>query len=84
MRLVSDNGLVAAVQDPLSSLLWNVTPVSFELKMTEAVVEETSPEGAEVIVVLGAVVSTVQEALAGVASVFPAASIARIFIVCAP
>ena len=77
MRLVSDNGLVAAVHVPLSSLLWKVTPVSFEVNVTEAVVEETFPEGAEVIVVFGIVVSTVQLALAGDASVFPAASIAR-------
>ena len=65
------------VHDPLSSFLWKVTPVSFELKVTEAVVDETLPEGAEIIVVFGTVVSTVQDALAGDASVFPAASIAR-------
>ena len=76
-RLESARGLVAVIQDPLSSFLWKVTPDSFEVKLTEAVVEETFPEGAAVIVVLGAAVSTVQEALAGDASVFPAASIAR-------
>ncbi len=80
-RLLSERGLVAVVHDPLSSFLWKVTPVSFEVKLTEAVVEETFPEGAAVIVVLGADVSTVQEALAGDASVFPAASIARTWIV---
>ena len=84
MRLVSARGLVAAVQDPLSSLLWNVTPVSFELKLIVPFVEETSPDGAAVIVVFGAEVSTVQDALAGVASVFPAASIALTWIVCDP
>ena len=78
---MSAKGLVALVHEPLSSLLWKVTPVSFEVKLTEAVVEETFPEGAAVIVVLGADVSTVQEALAGDASVFPAASIARTWIV---
>ena len=72
------------VQDPLSSFLWKVTPVSFEVKVTEAVVEETFPDGAAVIVVLGAVVSTVQVAVAGDASVFPAASVARTWIVCDP
>ncbi len=76
-RPVRDNGLVAFVQDPLSSFLWKVTPDSFELKVTEAVVDETLPDGADIIVVFGIVVSTVQEALAGVASVFPAASVAR-------
>ena len=80
-RLESARGLVAVIQDPLSSFLWKVTPDSFEVKLTEAVVEETFPEGAAVIVVLGAAVSTVQEALAGVASVFPAASVARTWIV---
>ena len=84
MRLVSDNGLVAAAQDPLSSFLWKVTPVSFELKLIAALVDETFPEGAAVIVVFGTVVSTVQDALAGVASVFPAASIALTWIVCDP
>ena len=81
---VTDKGLVAAVHYPLSSLLWKVTPVSFEVNVTEAVVEETFPEGAAVMVVFGTVVSTVQEALAGVASVFPAASIALTWIVCDP
>ena len=83
-RLESARGLVALVHDPLSSFLWKVTPVSFEVKVTEAVVEETFPEGAAVIVVFGAVVSTVQVALAGDASVFPAASVARTWIVCDP
>ena len=72
------------VHDPLSSLLWNVTPVSFEVKLTEAVVEETFPEGAAVMVVFGREVSTVQVALAGELSVFPAASVARTWIVCDP
>ena len=80
-RLKSAKGLVAAVHDPLSSLLWKVTPVSFEVKLIVPFVEETSPDGAAVIVVLGAEVSTVQEALAGEASMFPAASIARTWIV---
>jgi hypothetical protein len=83
-RLLSERGLVAAVHDPLSSFLWKVTPDSFEVKLIVAFVEETSPEGAAVIVVFGIVVSTVQEALAGELSVFPAASIARTWIVCAP
>ena len=71
-----DNGLVALVHVPLSSFLWNVTPDSFELKLIEAEVDETLPEGAAVIVVLGADVSTVHEAVSGDASTFPAVSVA--------
>ena len=70
-RLESARGLVALVHDPLSSFLWNVTPDSFEVKLTVALVDETFPEGDEVIVVFGAAVSTVHEALAGEPSVFP-------------
>ena len=79
-----DNGLVAATHDPLSSFLWNVTPDSFELKLIVALVDETFPEGADVIVVLGAAVSTVHEAVSGEASTLPAASIALTWIVCDP
>jgi hypothetical protein len=57
VRLVSDNGLVAVIQDPLSSFLWKVTPDSFDVKLIVALVEETFPEGADVIVVVGAAVS---------------------------
>ena len=78
------NGLVAVIHDPLSSFLWKVAPDSFEVKLIVAFAEETSPEGAAVIVVSGREVSTVQVALAGNASVFPAASIARTWIVCDP
>ena len=83
-RLESARGLVAAVQDPLSSFLWNVTPVSVEVKLIVALVDETFPKGVAVMIVFGAAVSTVQEALAGDASVFPATSVARTWIVCDP
>ena len=56
-RPVRDNGLVAFVHDPLSSFLWNVTPDSLELNSIVADVDETFPEGADVIVVVGATVS---------------------------
>ena len=56
---MSDNGLVAVLQDPLSSFLWKVTPDSLEVKLIEAVVEETLPEGAAVIVVFGVTESNV-------------------------
>ena len=42
-----------------------------------AEVEEMEPEGADVIVVFGAAVSTVHEAVSGDASTFPAVSVAR-------
>ena len=64
--------LVAFDQDPPSSFLWNVTPDSLELNSIVADVDETFPEGADVIVVFGAAVSTVHEALSGDASTFPA------------
>ena len=76
-RPVRDNGLVAATHDPLSSFLWNVTPDSFDVKLIVALVDETFPEGADVIVVFGADVSTVHEAESGDASTFPAPSVAR-------
>jgi hypothetical protein len=49
-----------------------------------AVVSVTVPDGPPEIVVSGAVVSTVQERVAGVASTFPATSIARTSKVCVP
>jgi hypothetical protein len=47
------------------------------VKTKVAVVESVGPEGPEVIVVSGAVVSTVQVQRAGLASTFPARSRAR-------
>jgi hypothetical protein len=72
-------------QDPESSLHWKVEPLSVELKPRLALVAVVVSEGLEVIVVLGAVVSTggggvtactAQPRVAGVASVLPALSVA--------
>ena len=71
-RALNVIGLVTGLHDPLSSFLWNVTPDSLELNSIVADVDEMFPEGADVIVVFGATVSTVHEALAGEPSVFPA------------
>jgi hypothetical protein len=68
----------------------NVEPVSSAANANVGVLFLVSPEGPEVIVVCGGVVSggvtvsTVNERLAGVASVLPAVSIARTPKVCAP
>ena len=74
-------------QAPASSRHWNVEPDSDELnaKLAEALVDV--PEGPELIVVSGGVVSgggafTVQVRLAGVRSALPAASVARTLKVC--
>src|ERR671915_595182 len=59
-------------------------PDSLELKWNEALVLVVVAGGACEIVVCGAAVSTVIARLAGVASVLPAASVARTSNVCAP
>jgi hypothetical protein len=77
---------VHAASAPPSSRHWNVAPVSDEnakLAAEEFVVAGGPPEmtvpapGASSIWVTGAVVSIVHVKLAGVGSVFPAASVAR-------
>ena len=81
-----------AFQLPLSRLHWNVEPASLELKANEALLVVIVPEGPPSSVVSGAVVSaggagvvsTVNERVAGVASVLPAASVARTEKVWAP
>ena len=76
-----------AAQLPASSLHWKVLPLSLEVNATDALVA-VPLDGAEVIVVFGGVVSAgaeiVHVALAGVASVLPAASVARTSNVCDP
>src|ERR671914_345926 len=59
-------------------------PDSLELKWNEALVLVVVAGGACEIVVCGAAVSTVIARLAGLASVLPAASVARTSNVCAP
>ena len=52
-------------------------PASLEVNVKAVEVLAMAPEGPDVIVVSGASVSTVKARVAGVASVFPAASVAR-------
>ena len=59
-------------------------PASVEVKENVGVLSLVGPEGPAVIVVSGGVVSTVNDRLAGDASVLPAASVARTSNVCAP
>ena len=59
-------------------------PASVEENVNVAEVLATVPDGPAVIVVSGATVSTVHVRVAGVASVFPAASVARTRKVCEP
>jgi hypothetical protein len=72
-----DSGLVQDVQLPPSTRHSKVEPLSEELKLKLGVVLLDGSDGLESIVVFGAVRSTVQVWLGGVASVFPAASVAR-------
>ena len=79
-------------QAPVSSLHSKVDPDSVEVNANEAVVADVVPVGPELIVVSGGVVSagggvvvsTVNERVAGEASVFPATSVARTETLCAP
>ena len=71
------SGLVQGVQLPPSMRHSKVEPPSEELKAKVGVVFPDGLEGLESMVVLGGVRSTVQVWLAGVASVLPAASVAR-------
>ena len=67
-----------------SRLQWKLLPSSLELKVKLALVEFVAVGGPELIVVWGAVRSTVQLSLAGLASVFAGRSVARTWNVCAP
>ena len=71
-------------QPPPSSWHSKVEPPSLELKEKSAAAELLGSLGCAVIVVFGAAVSIVQVKLAGVASVLPAASVARTSKVCEP
>ena len=73
-----------AANAPLSSLHWNVDPVSLAVNEKAAVVWFVGFCGCAEIVVFGAFVSTVHVKLAGVESVLPAASVALISTVCEP
>jgi hypothetical protein len=70
-------GLVQAVNAPPSSLQSNVLPASVEVNEKLAPVWLVGFAGVEVMLVSGAVASTVQVWVAAVGSVFPAGSVAR-------
>ncbi len=78
------NGVVQAANAPASTRHWNVDPASVAVKENVGVLSLVVPVGPAVIVVSGAVVSTVNDRLAGVWSVLSAASVARTSNVCAP
>ena len=61
----------------VSSLHWNVEPVSVEVNENDCAVVLVRPDTPPVIVVSGDTESTVNDRVAGVASVLPAASVAR-------
>jgi hypothetical protein len=67
---------VQATKAPPSSAHWKLTPPSLALKASDALALALGSGGACVIVVAGASVSTVQDALAA-APVLPAGSVAR-------
>jgi hypothetical protein len=75
---------VQAAYAPPSIRHSKVAVASAEEKLTDAEVVLISLAGAEEIVVSGAVWSTTTVSVAGVASVFPAVSVARTLIVCDP
>ena len=77
-------GLVQLEKPPPSSWHWNVLPPSVDVKLNDGEVELVGFGGLAVIVVFGAVRSTVQVKLADVGSVLPAGSVARTWKVCAP
>jgi hypothetical protein len=75
---------VHAVHAPPSRRHCDVAPLSFTVKVTEPLPDSDSAGGEDVIVVVGATVSTVNDRVAGEASLFPAASVARTLTVWLP
>ena len=78
------NGDVHGANAAASTRHSNVEPASVAVNEKLGVVSLVTPLGPAVIVVSGAVVSTVNDRLAGVGSMLPAGSIARTSKVCAP
>jgi hypothetical protein len=76
-------GLVQPANAAPSRRHWNVLPSSDDVKLKLTLAEDGS-EGFTVMIVSGGVTSTIQVRAAGVASVFPAPSIARTSKVCEP
>jgi hypothetical protein len=77
-------GLLQLANAAPSRLQWNKAPASFELNEKLAARLFDNNGGVELIVVSGTMVSTVQLKLAGVASLFPAGSVARTWKLWAP
>ena len=75
-RLLKLRGLVQAANAAPSSEHWKVEPASFDVKLKHEVLVFVGFGGVAVMVVSGAVRSIVQVRLTGVASVFPAGSVA--------
>ena len=78
------NGDEHEVKEAVSTEHWNVEPVSVDAKANVGVESLVGPLGPEVNDVSGASVSTVKLRVAGLWSVFPAASVARTSKVWAP
>ena len=79
------NGDVQDAKAAASTRHSNVEPASVEVNVNVGVLSLVEPRGPAVIVVSGAVVSTREAcSVAGVASMLPAASVARTSNVCAP
>ena len=78
------SGELQASKDPTSSLHANVPSGSLEVNVISTGPAGVSPLGPVMIVVSGAMVSTVQSRCAGVWSVVLAASVARTWKVCGP
>ena len=83
-RPVYDLGEVQLAKAAPSRLHWNVEPVSVEVKERDALVELAGLDGDAVIVVFGAVVSTVHVAVAGLGSTWPSGPVALTWKVCEP
>jgi hypothetical protein len=78
------NGEEQVVNAPVSTEHWNVDGVSLDVNANVGVESFVGPLGPELMVVSGGVVSTVIERVAGVGSMFPAASTARTANACGP
>jgi hypothetical protein len=84
LRPVYGLGEVQAVKAAPSSEHWKLEPVSLDENVKFAPVLFDSAGGPESIVVCGSEVSTVQLYEAGLASLFPAGSVARTWKLCGP
>ena len=70
-------GLEHGPQAPPSRRHWNVEPASVAVNVNDGAVAFVTPVGPPVMLVSGAVVSTVNDRVAGLASTLPAVSVSR-------